>query len=81
MWFLEIAFVQQAGIWVLKIIYGNLSLKNHSNMSSAATLCVIFNISIIDGRGLINEVRHELLPKKGKVILYLLYVPFIIKGI
>ena len=31
-------------------------------------------IDTIDGRGLSNEARHELLPRKSKVMLYL---PFI----
>ena len=35
---------------------------------------MILTIDIIDGRGLSNEVRCELLPKKREVILYL---PFI----
>ena len=31
-------------------------------------------IDTIDGRGLSNEVRHELLPKKSNVTLYLLFI-------
>ena len=35
---------------------------------------MVLAINIIDGRGLSNKMRHELLPKKSKVMLYL---PFI----
>ena len=37
-------------------------------------LCTAFAIDTNDGRGLSNEARCELLPKKSKVMLYLLFI-------
>ena len=37
-------------------------------------LYMILAIDLIDGRGLSNEARHWLLPKKSKVMLYLLFI-------
>ena len=36
-------------------------------------LCMEF-VNIIDGQGLSNKACHELLPKKSKVTLYLLFI-------
>ena len=37
-------------------------------------LCTAVAIDTVDGRGLSNEVRRVLLPKKSKIMLYLPFV-------
>ena len=54
------------------------AIKNHSRDQTSPTafqfLCMALAIDTIDGRGLSNEARCELLPKKSKVTLYLLFI-------
>ena len=47
------------------------AIKNHScEMNPSVTLAV----DITDGCSLSNKARHEFLPKKSKVMLYLLFI-------
>ena len=61
--------------WAIKTIHVKLSLNNQSNKSYCFQfLCNALAIDTIDGQGLSNEVRYELLPKKSKVTLCLLFI-------
>ena len=60
---------------LLKTIHVKGSLNNQPNKSYAFQfLCTALAINTVDGRGLSNETRRVLLPKKSEVTLYL---PFI----
>ena len=45
-------------------------LTNQTSPTAFQFLCMALAIDTIDGRGLSNEVRRELLPKKSKATLH-----------
>ena len=56
---------------LLKLIH--VKITNQTSPTAFQFLCMAFAIDTIDGQGLSNEARRELLPKKSKVTLYLLW--------
>ena len=52
----------------------SLQITNQTNPTAFQSLCTALAIDNVDGRGLSNETRRVLLPKKSKVMLYF---PFI----
>ena len=49
-------------------------IANQTSPTAFQFLCMALAIDAIDGWGLSNEVRRELLPKKSKITLYLLFI-------
>ena len=45
-------------------------IVNQTSPTAFYLLCMALAINSIDGRGLSNEARHELLPKNSKEMLY-----------
>ena len=48
-------------------------ITNQTSPTAFQFLCKALAIDATDGWGLSNEARHELLPNKSKVMLYLLF--------
>ena len=49
-------------------------IKPESSITAFQFLCKALAIDTIDGQGLNNEARCELLPMKSKVTLYLMFI-------
>ena len=49
-------------------------ISNQTSSTAFLFLCMALAINTSDGRGFSNEAHHELLPKKNKVMLYLLFI-------
>ena len=49
-------------------------MTNQTSRTAFQFFCKALAIDTIDGQGLSNEAHRELLPKKSKVTLYLLFI-------
>ena len=49
-------------------------VTNQTSPTAFQFLCMVLAIDTIDKRDLSNEARRELLPKKSKVTLYLMFI-------
>ena len=60
--------------WAIKNHSREMKITNETSPTAFQFFCTALAIDTIDGRGLNNEAHRELLPKKSKVMLYLLFI-------